>query len=102
MEFKLTDSEEADWDIYWSDVGVQPEKISKVRPYQRINAIPGMQALARKNNLARNLQRMAKVFKEEFEFSPKTWVLPSDANEFKAQFNKKKAKTFIIKPVHMC
>ena len=61
-----------------------------------------MQALARKNNLARNLTRMQKAFKDEFNFFPKTWVLPSDQNDFKAQFNKKKAKTFIVKPVNMC
>ena len=30
MEFKLNDSLEADWDLYWSDVGVQPEQISKL------------------------------------------------------------------------
>ena len=61
-----------------------------------------MQALARKNNLARNLTRMQKAFKDDFSFFPKTWVLPSDQNDFKNQFNKKKAKTFIIKPVNMC
>jgi hypothetical protein len=33
MDFKLTDDENADWDLYWSDVGVQMERISKLRPY---------------------------------------------------------------------
>ena len=103
MEFKLNDDQDkTDWDLYWSDVGVQPEQISKIKPYQRINSHPGMQALARKNNLARNLMRVAKVYPKEFNFFPKTWVLPSDQNDFKNQFNKKKAKTFIIKPVNMC
>lgn len=47
--------------------------------------------------------RMAKEWKEEFNFFPKTWHLPSDSNDLKNQFNnKKKPKTFIIKPVHMC
>ena len=84
MEFKLSDDENADWDLYWSDVGVQPEKVSKLWPYQRINCHPGMQALARKNNLARNLSRLAKHYKDDFNFLPKTWVLPADANDFKA------------------
>ena len=61
-----------------------------------------MQALARKNNLARNLARMQKHFKEDYNFFPRTWVLPSDQNDFKNQFNKKKAKTFIIKPGNSC
>ena len=30
MDFKLSEDENADWDLYWSDVGVQPEKISKL------------------------------------------------------------------------
>lgn len=44
--------------------------------------------------------RMAKVFKEDYSFFPKTWILPGDANDLKQQFNKKKLKTFIIKPVN--
>ncbi len=58
--------------------------------------------LARKNNLAKNLMRMMKVHKEEYSFFPKTWLLPQDSNDLKNQFNKKKCKTFIVKPSHMC
>jgi hypothetical protein len=46
LDFKLSDDENADWDLYWSDVGVQMERISKLRPYQRINNIPGIHALS--------------------------------------------------------
>jgi tubulin polyglutamylase TTLL6/13 len=52
--------------------------------------------------LAKNLTRLQKFFKGEFDFFPKTWVLPGDAAELKQQFNKKKTKTFIIKPTNMC
>ena len=52
--------------------------------------------------MAKHLSRMAKVFKDEYNFYPKTWCLPADTNDFKSQFSKKKSKTFIIKPVHMC
>lgn len=45
---------------------------------------------------------MLKVFKEDYNFFPKTWILPSENAEFKTQFNKKKAKTFIVKPAHLC
>lgn len=83
MDFKLNESEEADWDLYWTDVGIQPEKMCKLWPYQRINMVPGIQNLARKNHLARNLTRMQKVFKEEFSFFPKTWILPGDGNDLK-------------------
>lgn len=46
--------------------------------------------------------KMAKDFKDDYNFFPKTWQLPSDTSDLKTQFSKKKNKTFIIKPVHMC
>lgn len=41
--------------------------------------------------------RMAKRFPNEYNFFPKTYLLPSDYNEFASQFQGK-LKTFIIKP----
>lgn len=74
----------------------------RMQPYQRTNHFPGMYTLARKNLLAKNLNNMRKAFPSEFKFFPKTWQLPSDAKDFKAQFNGKKAKTFIVKPEASC
>ena len=101
----MMDDETGDWDLYWCDTGgITPEMLSKMQSYQRINHFPGMYQLARKNNLCRNLMRMLKVFKDDFNMFPKTWILPAEVNDFKNQFsgNKKKAKTFIVKPVHLC
>ena len=61
-----------------------------------------MYNLARKNLLAKNLINMKKILPEEFNYFPKTWLLPGDTKDFKAQFNAKKAKTFIIKPEASC
>ena len=47
-----------DWDIFWTDCGILPERIAKMKPYQRCNHFPGMFQLARKNSLARNLNKM--------------------------------------------
>jgi len=49
-----------------------------------------MYVLSKKNNLSRNLMRMQRVFKEEYDFFPKTWILPQELQDFKLQFNKKK------------
>ena len=58
--------------------------------------------------------RMKKIFKDDYNFFPKTWILPSEMNDFKNQFSSshggtgtnksKKAghKIFIVKPVHLC
>lgn len=33
MDFKLNDSEEADWDLLWTDTGIQPEKFIKLKSH---------------------------------------------------------------------
>jgi len=49
-----------------------------MKPYQRTNHFPGMYAMARKNLLAKNLLAMQKYFPDEFQFFPKTWLIPGD------------------------
>ena len=61
-----------------------------------------MYALSHKHNLSRNLKKMQKYYENAYDFFPKTWILPSDSNDLKSQFNIKKAKTFIVKPVANC
>jgi len=33
MDIKYDPEETADWDIYWSDVGVMPDRVSRLQPY---------------------------------------------------------------------
>lgn len=58
--------------------------------------------IARKNYLARNLKKMKKQFPKEYKFFPKTWLLPSEANELKNfainSSNKKTKPIYIVKP----
>jgi len=96
------ETETFDWDIMWTDNAVQPETLAKMQTYQKINHFPGMYSLARKNHLGRNLMRMKRAFPENFKFFPQTFLLPSEYNDFKMQFNKKKNKTFIVKPEASC
>ena len=72
-----------EWDLLWTDGTVQVDKLYRMKPYQRINHFPGMYALARKDHLARNLQRMANIYPEEYKFFPQTWLLPAEFGEFK-------------------
>jgi tubulin polyglutamylase TTLL6/13 len=102
FKFKTTRDDEADWDLLWVDIGIISDRLAKLAPHQKINHFPGMYSLARKNNLARNLSRMRKIFPKEYRFFPPTWQLPSEWSEFRAQFNRKKAKTFIVKPEASC
>ena len=96
------DEHEPDWDVWFIDGPVVPSLLTKMKPHQRTNHFPGMYAIARKNLLAKNLLTMQKYFPQEYQFFPKTWLLPSDTKAFKDQFNERKAKTFIIKPENSC
>ena len=62
------------WNVFWTDMSVSTERAMKMSPFQvqrtraacgdgvqKINHFPGMSEIARKNGLARNLNRMAKV-----------------------------------------
>ena len=42
-----------------------------------------MYALARKDHLARNLNRMQKKFPDEYKFYPQTWLLPAEYGDFR-------------------
>ena len=58
--------------VYWIDISNIAERMSKLRPWQRINHFPGMSELAKKNLLAKNLNRIAKALPGEFSFVPPT------------------------------
>ena len=61
-----------------------------------------MCALSHKHNLSRNLRKMQKIYENQYDFFPRTWILPENSTELKQQFNIKRAKTFIVKPVANC
>jgi len=90
------------WNIYWTDVSVSQERVTRLRPLQRINHFPGMLELARKAGTARNLNRMLERYPNEYKIFPPTWLLPADLTDFKAQFTAKRNKTFIVKPSRGC
>jgi tubulin polyglutamylase TTLL6/13 len=94
--------EDTESDVVWTDSAVPPEKLAKMKPYQKINHFPGMYTLARKNYLARNLGKMRKVLPDEFDFFPLTWVLPAELAELKAFAQKNPRCTFILKPEASC
>lgn len=99
FNWKLSANEESeDWDIMWCDGFVPPEKLSKMKQYQKINHFPGMYNIARKNLLCKNLNLMQKQFPADYNFFPITYNLPFDNNELRAQFKPGKPKTFIVKP----
>ena len=54
-----------------------------MKPYQRTNHLPACYVLARKNLLASNLANMQSMLSNDYDFFPKTWILPADSKSFK-------------------
>ena len=93
--------EDMNWDVMWTDNAVDPERLTHMKPYQKINHFPGMYALARKNHLGRNLSRLRRLHPNDYDFFPKTWLLPAEYAELKTYMSGKK-RTFIVKPEASC
>lgn len=91
-----TDEDPDDSDVIWSDIAIPAEKLAKLKPYQKINHFPGMHELARKNYLAKNLNKMQKLYPNDYDFYPKTWLYPTEFPSLK--FSNYKKKTYIVKP----
>lgn len=49
-----------------------------------------MQNIYRKNNLARNLNKMRKAMPSMYDFYPMTWTLPLEKKDFYNEFKKRK------------
>ncbi|KAI4894664.1 hypothetical protein NFI96_013505 [Prochilodus magdalenae] len=91
-----------DWTLYWTDLSVSLERLMDMKMYQKVNHFPGMSEICRKDMLARNLNRMLKLFPKEYKIFPKTWCLPADYSDLQAYSRTKKHKTYICKPDTGC
>lgn len=80
LGWKIVDEErhESKSNVYWIDVAAIHERFRSIQAWQTINHFPGMPNIARKNRMGQNLNRMLKMFPREYDFYPRTWVLPGD------------------------
>lgn len=89
--------------LIWSDCGVQHDRIQDLKNYQRINHFPNMGEICRKDSLARNMSKMRRACGEEYNFTPRAWVVPSEYNtllQYTQNYRKSKKRNpiFIYKP----
>lgn len=96
-KFTMKESLE-NWNVYWTDLSISVQRCKEMKRFQRINHFPGMLEICRKDLLARNLNRMFKVFPEEYNVFPKTWCLPTDMTEVAEYAKNHKGRCFIVKP----
>ena len=99
LGWRLTrDAYRDDWDVLWTDSAVPTERLASMKKHQKINHFPGMFGISRKDYLARNLNKMKSVFPTEFDFFPRTWLIPTDLFDFKTYCTGNKSTCFIVKP----
>ncbi|XP_037611797.1 tubulin polyglutamylase ttll6 isoform X1 [Sebastes umbrosus] len=91
-----------DWTLFWTDCSVSLDRVKDMKRYQKINHFPGMSEICRKDLLARNMNRMLKLFPKDYNIFPRTWCLPADYSDFQAYTRAKKSKTYICKPDTGC
>ncbi|XP_067294745.1 tubulin polyglutamylase TTLL11 [Pseudorasbora parva] len=88
-------------DIYWHGVSFHDNEniISG-----QVNKFPGMIEMLRKINLSRAVRTMQELFPEEYNFYPRSWILPEEYQLFSSQIRLLKDNdstlkpTFIVKP----
>ena len=95
------DCEEAN--LLWADSYISFDTLSALHKYQKANHFPGMSELAKKNLLAKNLNRMARVCAEDFAFFPPSFNLPAELEPLRTYVSAQRRKpTLIVKPDSGC
>ena len=102
LNWQISLDENDHWDIFWSDLPLGNDKLTRMTNYQKVNHFPGMYQICRKNLLAKNIRKMEKVYKEDFKITPKTWNLPYEYNDLKNYIKQKKVVSMIVKPEASC
>ena len=92
--------DDEEWTVYWTDTSVLLERVMEMKRYQvgalpqdnkekikyeqlksflqKINHFPGMIEICRKDLLARNMNRMFKLFPKDYNCFPRSWCMPAE------------------------
>lgn len=86
--------------LFWCDNFVGVEFCLNLQPWQFVNHFPGTFVISRKVELARNIEKMQKLFPQFYSFHPLSFVLPTQILDMKRymQTCPPSKKTFIVKP----
>jgi hypothetical protein len=94
--------------------------VSALKPYQKVNHFPTMNEISRKDLLAKNYDRyilnsfhfflllifhsrLSNLLPKEYNFAPKTWILPNEYNlwySYASNKPKKDQLVYIVKPAN--
>jgi tubulin polyglutamylase TTLL7 len=96
--FSISSDVDFTCNLLWNDTLISMDIVSALKPYQKVNHFPTMSEISRKDLLARNFDkyiklksffllnlnfyRLSRLQPDEYNFTPKTWILPNEYNSW--------------------
>ena len=86
------------WNVMWTGA-TKPDYLKEASRYQKINHFPQSFQVGRKDLMWKNVSRMKRLFPNEFNFCPRTYLFPDDYRKFTAERDADNYKhMYIMKP----
>jgi hypothetical protein len=96
-DFRLIKKPTNKWDIWWSDRGDKLKEIRRLNAFQKVNHFPCMEEICRKDFLSNNLNGIYKILPEEYDFFPRSFLIPAETIELQKAMEKDMKTTYIVK-----
>lgn len=89
----------ADFNLMWTGAHLKPFALRSLAEFQRVNHFPRSYEITRKDRLYKNIDRLSHTKgMKHFDFVPKSYMMPSEYQEFCAAYVKEKG-SWIVKPI---
>ncbi|CAF1222750.1 unnamed protein product [Rotaria sordida] len=101
--FSISPDHDFTCNLLWNDSLISIDIVSALKPYQKVNHFPTMNEISRKDLLAANYDRLSNFAPKEYNFAPKTWILPKEYNlwySYASNEPKKDPTIYIVKPIN--
>lgn len=95
-KINLKEEKEPKSDVIFVGLSDIPKISTKLKPFQKMSHFHGIHYLSNKYYLGKILNSMQKYLPEDYNFHPKTYLLPKDINAL--QRVNLKENTLIVKP----
>jgi len=92
------ETEGNNWNVLWS-APIKSDALKIFTKYQKCNHFPAAWQLGRKDNLWVNMYKMRRIFNEEYDLCPQTYLFPDDYARFQVEREANLDSMYIMKPV---
>jgi tubulin polyglutamylase TTLL2 len=101
-EWNQDTDDDTTWSLHWKSGRFKLSDWDNCLPHQRLNHCPKSSGITKKDNLHRNIKRLAGSFGKIFDFVPTTFVLPNEYLAFAKAFadgqDREEEQFWICKP----